>query len=244
MGNYSWPLAEFPPDGRLVERSRRVRLGDVSTNGQLRLDALARYLQDVAADDVNEAGLAGAWVLRRLLVEIKARPEFAVDVDLATFCSGSGPRWAERRTTLKTADRLLIEAVGLWVFVDSSGRPAELEKQFLPIYGDTARDRKVSGRLRLPSPPANAPEKPFVTRSSDFDVLGHMNNAVAWVVIEQEVLHVEPQATIVSALLEYRTPVAPGSELKVVSSRQDDCLMVWILGANETFVSARLVLTQ
>ena len=71
-----------------------------------------------------------------------------------------------------------------------------------------------------------------------------MNNAVAWVVIEQEVLHVEPQATIVSALLEYRTPVAPGSELKVVSSRQDDCLMVWILGANETFVSARLVLTQ
>ena len=107
MGNYSWPLAEFPSDGRLVERSRRVRLGDVSTNGQLRLDALARYLQDVAADDVNDAGLAGAWVLRRLLVEIKARPEFAVDVDLATFCSGSGPRWADPMNLRKPRDPLL-----------------------------------------------------------------------------------------------------------------------------------------
>ena len=35
-------------------------------SGRVRLDALARYLQDVAADDVDDAGVEGAWVMRRM----------------------------------------------------------------------------------------------------------------------------------------------------------------------------------
>ena len=37
-----------------------MRLADVTPGGRLRLDALARYLQDVAGDDVDDAGITGA----------------------------------------------------------------------------------------------------------------------------------------------------------------------------------------
>ena len=66
--------------------------------------ALSRLLQDVATDDALDADLAaqlgGTWVLRRLALEIVHAPRFNDDVQFATFCSGVGPAWAERRTDL------------------------------------------------------------------------------------------------------------------------------------------------
>ena len=40
----------------MYQASRRVRLGDASPRGRLRLDACARYLQDIANDDSRDAG--------------------------------------------------------------------------------------------------------------------------------------------------------------------------------------------
>src|SRR3546814_5593560 len=46
-------LVPRPPRGRVFEGARRVRLGDVSPAGRLRLDAATRYLQDLSADDTR-----------------------------------------------------------------------------------------------------------------------------------------------------------------------------------------------
>ena len=50
-----------------------MRLGDVDPSGRLRLDAIARYLQDVASDDAADAGLDTGWVARRTLIECAGR---------------------------------------------------------------------------------------------------------------------------------------------------------------------------
>jgi hypothetical protein len=116
--------AEFvacPDGGRRVTRSRRVRLGDAAPGGRLRLDALARYLQDIAGDDVDEAGITGAWVLRRVTLSVGRLPSFRDDVELVTFCSGTGGRWAERRTTMTVGGEPSVESVALWVYVDEAG---------------------------------------------------------------------------------------------------------------------------
>jgi len=59
-------LTGRPRAGRVFEGTRRVRLADVSPAGRLRLDAIARFLQDVSADDTADAALpdAEAWVVR------------------------------------------------------------------------------------------------------------------------------------------------------------------------------------
>ncbi len=51
----------------------RVRLGDVSPKGRLRLDGIAKLLQDVATDDAED-GAPGAdegWVVRRTTIEVE-----------------------------------------------------------------------------------------------------------------------------------------------------------------------------
>jgi hypothetical protein len=50
-------LVPLPRRGRIFEGRARAGLGDVSPAGRARLDTLARWLQDVAFDDISDAGL-------------------------------------------------------------------------------------------------------------------------------------------------------------------------------------------
>ena len=83
----------------MFEGVRRVRLGDVGPHGRLRLDAVARYLQDLSADDTADSALedAQAWVVRKTVIEVRRSPRYLEPLRLATWCSGTGSHWAERR---------------------------------------------------------------------------------------------------------------------------------------------------
>jgi acyl-ACP thioesterase len=235
-------FVRLPQNGRRFTHERKVRLGDVTTSGRLRLDALARYLQDVASDDVGDAGITGAWVMRRLALEIVRLPRFGDDVGLTTFCSGTGSRLAERRTTLAVDGEAAVEAVAVWVYLNSdTGRPAPLEPWFLDLYGEAAGGRRVSGRLRLARPPLDAPARPWPLRVTDFDVLGHVNNAVHWEAVEDELARGTPSRRIVAAELEHRSPVEPGETLELRSGGDDELLAVWLVGrAGDVRTAARV----
>ena len=100
-------LVDPRPEGRVVTRTRVVRLGDVDSRGVLRLDATARYLQDVATDDVADSPLGSTftWVVRRTMIEVREPAVVDEEVSVTTFCSGTGRCWAERRTSI-TGDRV------------------------------------------------------------------------------------------------------------------------------------------
>ena len=235
-------FVECPAGGRRVEGTRRVRLGDASPSGRLRLDALAAYLQDVAADDVDEVGIQGAWVLRRTVLRIHRFPKFRDEVRLVTFCSGTGGRWAERRTTVFMGDDAAVEAVALWVYIDADGRPAPLEQWFFAHYEVAANGRKVSGRLQHRPPPPEARRRPWPVRHSDFDVLAHANNAAAWQAFEDELMRLAPGRRISGAEIEYRAPIDPDDQLALVSTLDDSTLACWLTCGDEVRVSSRIEL--
>lgn len=230
-------FVECPPGGRRVVRSRRVRLGDVTASGRLRLDALAAYLQDIAADDVEEVGIPGAWVLRRMVLRLGDLPRFRDDVELATFCSGTGSRWAERRTTVTVGERVAVEAVALWVYIDASGRPAPLEEWFRQHYATAANDRKVSGRLQHRPPPEGAEHRSWPLRRADFDVLAHVNNAASWQAVEEEVARVASGRRITGAEIEYRSPIDAEDQVELVTMFDADRLSCWLVCADDVRVS-------
>jgi acyl-ACP thioesterase len=187
------PAVELLPArerGRMFSTERTVRLGDVDRRGQLRLDAVARYLQDVATDDAIDAGLDNAmgWVVRRTMIRLSAPAVLNERLRLTTYCTGSGRSWAERRTSVAGGHGAVIDGVSLWIQIDvDSGRPARLGDDFHRIYGDAADGRIVSSKLSLPkAPPDSVPTltRPWHYRSTDVDPFGHVNNAAQWSLLE------------------------------------------------------------
>ena len=118
-------------EGRTFTGSRRVRLGDCSPGGRLRLDATARYLQDLSDDDTRDVGLAQmTWVVRRTVVDVHEFPTYLQPLDMVTWCSGIGSRWAERRVDIRGAGgppvRLVESGTGrLLGTVDASSAHAQ-----------------------------------------------------------------------------------------------------------------------
>ncbi|MGI9644143.1 MAG: acyl-[acyl-carrier-protein] thioesterase [Ilumatobacteraceae bacterium] len=181
-------LLPIPETGRRYTTARKVRLGDVDAEGMLRLDAIARYLQDVATDDADECGLDGryGWVVRRTMIDVAQPASYREPLELTTFCTGSGRSWAERRTSITGARGAAIETVALWVQVDpATGRPAGLASNFHDIYGEAAAGRQVSTRLRLDAPTEGLERRPWMVRRVDLDPFHHVNNAVHWAVLEE-----------------------------------------------------------
>lgn len=209
-------MVPVPARGRRFSARRRIRWGDVDRHSRLRLDALARYLQDVANDDTRDAGLdpMAAWVVRRTVVEVVSPPRLLEELTLITFSGGLGSRWAERRTSITGDAGGQIETASLWVFVDPvTGRPARVTEQFTGIYAEAAGDRKVTARLLHPGPPAEATRRPWPLRSTDHDPLGHVNNAATWAPVEDELdrLGVVP----VRAELEYGDAIDPADAVEL-----------------------------
>src|SRR5256714_14473111 len=118
-------VVDAPAGGRVVRYAAAVGLADVTPRGRARLDAVARWLQDAAWADVADAGVQdeGVWVVRRMTLQVERAPRFAEPLEVATFCSGFGPLWAERRSTVRGADGAHVEAVALWGFLDRDGPP-------------------------------------------------------------------------------------------------------------------------
>ncbi len=237
-------LVDPPENGRVYSQSEpnRVGLADCAPSGRMRLDAVARWLQDIAYADVEDAGLAQAamWVVRRTRLLIDRFPRFGEHFEGRTFCSGLGPMWAERRTTYSRIGGPPgeIEAVSLWVHLDpESWRPAPFSAEEVAAYGDAAAARRIRARLRHPAPDS-APELfPWNFRATECDIAGHINNAAYWAPLEEEILRgPEPDPPAIDVEMEYRTPCQPGSK-RVLHAGP----MRWIVnGDGEAHASVRV----
>ncbi|HSS11971.1 MAG TPA: acyl-ACP thioesterase domain-containing protein [Acidimicrobiales bacterium] len=232
-----------PGGGRRFEATRRVRVGDVLPSGGARLDALARYLQDVATDDGVDAGLDPGlgWVTRKTVLDIRRRPTTGQWLHLTTWGSGTGSRWAERRTTIAVEGTVVVEAAALWVCIDlATLRPAKLPDRFWRVYGEAVGDRTVPSRLGHPDP---APEllgraRRWPLRLTDFDMFDHVNNAATWTPIEDELLRVSEPAAIRWVELEYRVPIDHGAAVGLVSQLDGSTARVWLVREGTIFASA------
>ena len=216
----------LPERGRAFTGERRVRLSDCGPDGALRPDGMARYLQDVASDDADDSGvnLDLTWVVRRTALRVAEGgrwPTLGERVALTTWCGGTGAAWAERRTNLAVDGQVLVEAAAMWVPVDRSGQPQRLRPEFFDVYGEATAGRRVSGRVRLVSPPPDALTRPWPLRKADLDVVDHVNNAALWVALSEVV-----DGPVESATLIHHGPVEHDETLTLATSLGSMWLLV------------------
>lgn len=211
-------LVERPARGRVFRQSRRPSLADCAPSGRVRLDALARWTQDIAYADAEDAGLSqrAAWVIRRSRMRVRRFPRFGEQFELATFCSGLGRMWAERRTSIaRAADDAgtdEVELATLWVHLDPrNGHPFPLTAEELAMWGETAGGRHVTARLRHSAPEAVEDSTPWWFRATELDLAGHINNAAYLQPLEEELLR-QGDPTSIDLEIEYRSPAQPGEQ--------------------------------
>jgi acyl-ACP thioesterase len=220
-------LVPVPVEGRVFGLDFRAGLGDCAPSGRIRLDALARWLQDVAYGDVDDAGLADAavWVLRRTRIHVHRWPRFGERMRVRTFCSGIGRMWAERRTTVAPVDVVpetdgsagYIETVALWVHLDPVTRmPSVLTEREIEIYGGTGAQRRVRSRLRHPKPDQVQRTDAWLFRQADMDIADHINNAAYWTPVEEE-LAALPEPAVLDVEIEFRSPAQPGPKQLLIA---------------------------
>jgi len=206
----------------------RPGIADADGNGRSRLDAIARWLQDVAYADLVDAGFEGrgAWIVRRTRIRVEAFPRFGDRLVLRTFCSGIGRFSAERRTSIR-GETAAVETVALWICLDPErGRPMRFPPEFAAVYEESAAGRDANVRLRHPDPPADAERSTWRFRSSEMDPAGHINNSHYWAPLEEELAD-GPEPQQIDAEAEYRDPAMPG---EVQLLRRENSM--WIAGTD------------
>lgn len=227
-------MVPLPATGRIFRGARPARLADADPSGRLRFDATARYLHDLSNDDTRDAALDddSSWVVRRTVIDVLQAARFLEQLELATWCGGTGSRWAERRVSVEGAKGARIEATSLWVHVDlATMLPKRLGEDFLGRYGEAAAGRTVGSKLVLPGPPADGcSSRPWPLRRTDLDVLEHVNNAAYWSALE-ELLGDRPElvAGPHRGTVEFAKPIGPGAEVELRWVDADGALAAWLL---------------
>lgn len=206
-----------PAQGRTFSAGRAVRLADMDAHGRLRLDAVARFLQDIAIEDVQETGWGTPdhlWFVRRIRIDV-IRP-FLDDraVELTTWCSGVAALAAGRRWSVGGDSGGRLEVDSVWIHLDRDAQPARIED--FGVYASAADGRRASTKLELPEPPVDAARRSWPLRATDVDLHGHMNNAVHWQAVEELLpdFGIDPRLPL-RAELDYRQPIDLGETVEL-----------------------------
>jgi acyl-ACP thioesterase len=232
-------MAAAPAAGRLFHHATAVGLADVTPARRARLDAIARWLQDAAWADIVDARVDdhGVWIVRRTELRVQRAPHFGEALEVATFCSGVGSLWAERRSTIRGSHGAHVEAAALWVHLAEDGtRPRPLPPSFHAVYAPSAGGRRVKARLHHPAAaPQGAAERPWRFRAADLDMAAHVNNAVYWAVVEEELAGAElPDGW--TAEIEHRAAADAGP-----ATVRADGDMRWIVAEDVLLATIRVV---
>ena len=189
----------------------------MDAHGRLRLDALARFLQDLAIDDVRETGWGTPehiWFVRRIQVDVLVPFLDDDEVEMLTWCSGLATIAAGRRWSVTGNQGGRAEIDSVWIHLAPDGRPKRIEG--FDVYANAADGRRVSARAELEGPPDGAARSPWPLRVTDVDLHGHVNNAVHWQAVEHLLQRRGPDVRRpLRARLDYRDALDLEDELEL-----------------------------
>jgi acyl-ACP thioesterase len=235
-------LVPLPVSGRTFRTRYRIRLSDTDASGRLRLDAVARFLQDAATDDVEETGWGAPehlWVLRSVRIDVLRPFLDDANVDVVTWGSSFSSLAAGRRWALTGDDRGSIEVDSTWIHLGPDARPARIGSGF-DGYAEAAQGRISSTKLTLESP-ALEWRTPWPLRATDVDRMGHVNNAAYWAAIEHRLVERMPNLREpLRARLDYRHPIDLGEPVELAEHVGDDGYAVAFVVGDAVKAVARL----
>lgn len=175
--------------------------------------------------------------MRHLRIDVVAPPIRDDRIELATWSSGVGTVAAGRRLSLAGDSGGRVELDSVWVHLGPDAKPARIEN--FGVYEEASGGCRVTTRLELPEPRAGTRTR-WPLRSTDVDLLGHVNNSAYWHAVEECLpgSAVDPRLPF-SAHLDHVHPIDFGDELELVCESGDRSLAIaFVVGGSAKAVAA------
>jgi len=244
------PLSDLPADASPYTTERTVRTGDVDNNQRLRLDGIARYLQDIGTDNlaaVDAIGTDPLWIVRRTVIDVHRPARYPQHLRLRRWCDALSTRWANVRVRMDEiepdGEGALIDTAGFWIDISpTSGAPTRISDPLFEHMARYAHDTRLRWRAWL-SPDAGGTDHaaPFPLRVTDIDPFDHVNNATYWHGVEEHLAErSDLQDGPYRAVVEHLRPVVAGDELIIRTRHEDDALSLWFTVGDEVRAVARV----
>ncbi|MFF0543394.1 acyl-[acyl-carrier-protein] thioesterase [Nocardia thailandica] len=218
------PLAPLPQEGMGFAEAWPVRAGDVDPYQRLRFDAVARYLQDIAYDELHASGLHRTdptWIVRRTVIDVLRPVTWPDQVHLVRWCSSLSTRWTNSRVRITSGNGGLIETEGFWINLsESSNLPSRISDEGLAYLSRSTEEHRLRWRPYLtdPAPRESDTDLPFPVRATDIDQFNHVDNTCYWQAVEQFLVdYPKLVAGPHRAVIEYTAPVLAREHITVRS---------------------------
>ncbi|OAN38710.1 acyl-[acyl-carrier-protein] thioesterase [Mycolicibacterium iranicum] len=213
-------LAALPESGYVYRTAWRVATGDIGSDLNLRLDGVARYIQEVGAENLVDAGEAEDhphWLVQRTVIDVIEPIEFPNEVSFSRWCSALSTRWCTMRVDLVGSDGGRIETEGFWIAINAKTlTPQRATDSLIERFSTTTDEHRLRWRPWLENPDATDEAVPFALRRTDIDLFEHVTNTAYWHAIH-EVMALVPEVCTppYRAVIEYRSPIKYGEDVVV-----------------------------
>lgn len=226
-------LVDLPGSGYIYQTGWRLATTDIDEHKRLRLDGVARYIQEVGAEHLADAGLAEVhphWIVLRTVIDVIKPIELPSDITFRRWCAALSTRWCSMRVQLEGSAGGRIETEGFWLCVNKDTlTPSRLTDECIARFGSTTDNHRLRWRPWLTesvSAGSDSDDTLFPLRRTDIDPFEHVNNTVYWhgvvEILGQLAAGADLTAAPHRAVLEYRSPIKFGEPLTIRSDRRDD----------------------
>ncbi len=217
----------MPDTGYVYRTSWPVPTGDIDEHLHLRLDGVARYIQEVGAENLVDAGEAEAhpyWIVNRTVIDVISPIEWPNDISFSRWCSALSTRWCTMRVDLVGSDGGRIETEGFWIAINKETlTPTRVSDTLVEKFASTAHEHRLKWQKWLTDLSDPDDVTPFALRRTDIDIFQHVTNAAYWHAIH-EVMAAHPDVATAPyrAVVEYRKPIRFGEPVTIRSARRDN----------------------
>jgi acyl-ACP thioesterase len=230
------PLSDLPDSGYVFRTRWKLFTSDIDHQRRARLDGVARYIQEVGAEQLIDAGYAEIhphWIVQRTVVDVIEPLDWPNDITFRRWCSGISSRWCTMRVRLDGSNGGRIETEGFWINMNKDTlTPSLMAEDFFNRLATTTENHRVKWRSWLAGPAEHvATATPFALRYTDGDHFEHVNNTVYWHGVHEVLAHAPDLSEISEppyrAVVEYRKPIELDESVTIRSVRRNDALHIW-----------------
>jgi acyl-ACP thioesterase len=237
------PLVAAPESGYVFRTGWHLATADIDEHMNLRLDGVARYIQDVGAEHLADANLAEVhphWIVLRTVIDVLEPIKIPSDITFRRWCAGLSSRWCTMRVQLDGSDGGRIETEGFWLCVNiDTLTPSRLSDDCVATFESTTDNHRLKWRPWLTEPIEDGTYTPFPLRRSDIDLFQHVNNSIYWHGVHEILGHVpDIEKAPFRAVLEYRSPIKFGESVTIRWKRDGDTVRMHFLVGNDVRTAA------